>query len=333
MTGHPQTLLVMADDTYRALFDADALARIRRTARLAEPAHVTRLDTGAARTRLAEVEVLVTGWGCPPLDDAVLSAAPRLRAVLHAAGTVKEHVTDACWARGLLVTSAAEANAVPVAEYTVAAVLFAGKRVPQAAALSRLHRTAVHASGERSNRDRVVGVVGFSRIGRRVVDLLRPYDLRVLVADPYADPATVGAAGATLVELDELLRASDVVSLHAPSLPATRHLLDRRRLALMPDGATLINTARGALVDTAALTDECAAGRLSALLDVTDPEPLPTDSPLWLMPNVFITPHVAGSLDGEVRRLADAAIEELERYARGAPPLHPVHSEHLLHMA
>ncbi|MGI5175207.1 hydroxyacid dehydrogenase [Dactylosporangium sp. CA-152071] len=329
----PATLLVMADASYDALFDAERVERLYRLARLAEPVRVTTFDTPAATRRLAEAEVLLTGWGCPPLDEQVLAGAPRLRAVLHAAGTVKEHVTDACWRRDLRVTTAAEANAVPVAEYTLAAVLFAGKRVPHAAALSRAARVMVQAPGPRTNYARTVTVVGYSRIGRRVVDLLRPFDLRVLVADPYADPGRVAGAGGELVDLDEALKASDVVSLHAPAVPATYRLLDARRLALLPDGATVVNTARGALVDTAALTDECRTGRLSAVLDVTDPEPLPPGSALWTLPNVLITPHVAGSLDGEVRRLADAALDELERYARGEAPLHPVHREDLSRIA
>ncbi|MEU6074350.1 hydroxyacid dehydrogenase [Micromonospora sp. NPDC047074] len=333
MTRRPETLLAMDETAYRTLFDRTRLDRLHRLARLDDPVWVPDLGTAAARRRLAEVEVLVTGWGCPPLDERVLAGAPRLRAVLHAAGTVKDHVTEACWARGLLVTSAAEANAMPVAEYTVAAVLFAGKRVPHAAALSRAHRRWVHAPGERSNLHRTVGLVGYSRIGRRVARLLRPYDLRVLVADPYADPGAVADAGATLVDLDDLLGASDVVSLHAPALPQTRHMIDARRLALLPAGATLINTARGMLVDTGALAAECVTGRISAVLDVTDPEPLPADSPLWTLPNVLVTPHVAGSLDGEVRRLADAAIEEVQRYARGDAPAHAVLREELVRIA
>ncbi|MDG4788053.1 hydroxyacid dehydrogenase [Micromonospora sp. WMMD1102] len=269
----------MAETSYRAMFDAARLARLRGLARLDEPMLVTAFDTPAAVRRLARTEVLLTGWGCPPLDERMLATAPRLRAVLHAAGTVKEHVTEACWRRGLLVTTAAEANAVPVAEYALAAVLFAGKRVPHAAALSRSARAMVQAPGLRANLDRTVTVVGFSRIGRRVVELLRPFALRVLVADPYATPELVAASGAELTELDAALPVSDVVSLHAPAVPATYRLLDARRLALLPDGATVVNTARGALVDTGALTVECRSGRLSALLDVTDPEPLPADSP------------------------------------------------------
>jgi phosphoglycerate dehydrogenase-like enzyme len=117
------------------------------------------------------------------------------------------------------------------------------------------------------------------------------------------DAAEAAALGATLVDLDTLVATSDVVSLHAPSLPETRHLIDARRLALMPDGAVLVNTARGALVDTDALVAECAAGRLSAVLDVTEPEPLPVGHPLFGLPSVLVTPHVAGAQGNEIERL------------------------------
>jgi phosphoglycerate dehydrogenase-like enzyme len=142
----------------------------------------------------------------------------------------------------------------------------------------------------------------------------------VLVADPYANLADVAALGAKLVDLEDLLRASDVLTLHAPELPSTRHLIGGDELTLLRDGATVINTARGSLVDTAALEVECSSGRLDAMLDVTDPEPLPPESPLYDLPNVMITPHIAGSLGSETRRMSGSALEELERFVAGQPP-------------
>ncbi|MBE1582678.1 NAD(P)-dependent oxidoreductase [Nonomuraea angiospora] len=122
--------------------------------------------------------------------------------------------------------------------------------------------------------------------------LLQAFDLTVLVSDPYATKADAEDLGTTPVPLPDLLRRSDIVTLHAPSLPGTRGLLDADRLALLPDHATVINTAGGSLIDTDALTAECVSGRLSAILDVTDPEPLPIGSPLFGLPNVQLTPHI-----------------------------------------
>ncbi|MGW5124294.1 hydroxyacid dehydrogenase [Streptomyces sp. NPDC004069] len=261
----------------------------------------------------------------------VLARAPALRAVVHAAGSVKHHITDACWRRGIQVSSAAWANALPVAEYTVAVILLANKQVLRIRDDYRARRGVGHdwaaAYAHIGNYRRTVGVVGASRIGRRVLELLRPHDLELLLYDPYVDAAEAELLGARSVELDELCAAGDVVTVHAPELPATRHLIDRRRLALFRDDATLVNTSRGSLVDQDALVEELLTGRLNAVLDVTVPEVLPADSPLYDLPNVLLTPHVAGSLGGELHRMAAAAVDELARYAAGLPFTHPVHRE------
>lgn len=281
---------------------------------------------------LGEIEVLLTGWGCPPVTADVLDRAPRLAAIIHTAGSVKHHVTQACWDRGIVVSSAVEQNAVPVAEYTLAAILFSQKRVLEAShthAATRGHATGASAYTFLGNYRRTVGIIGASRIGRRVIELLGPFDFDVLLADPMIAAAEATRLGATLVELDDLMARADTVSLHAPSLPETAGMIDRRRLALMPDGSVFINTARGGLVDEAALTDELVSGRLHAVLDVTEPEPLAADSPLWDLPNVLLTPHVAGSLGGELARLIDHALDELERWIRGDEFASPVLAEQL----
>jgi phosphoglycerate dehydrogenase-like enzyme len=136
----------------------------------------------------------------------------------------------------------------------------------------------------------------------------------VLVYDPYADDLDVA-----VVDLHTLLTTSDVVSVHAPATAETYRMLGRAELALMPDGATLVNTARGQLVDTEALTEELRRGRLSAVVDVTDPEPLPADSPLFDLPNAFVTPHVAGSHGNELARLGACVADELARFLSGEP--------------
>ncbi|MBO0516724.1 hydroxyacid dehydrogenase [Streptomyces beijiangensis] len=319
-----------------ALFDQEAYARLAEVAD-ADPSLVVRDFADPAHTaRLAGAEVLFSGWGCPQLTAAALDRMPELRAVVHAAGSVKHHITDACWERGIVVSSAAGVNALPVAEYTVSAILFAGKRVLPAAAAYRTKRawiSPIDVIGTGGNFRRTVGVVGASRIGRRVIELLRPFDLRVLVHDPYLDPAEARALGAEPVSLDTLALSSDVVTVHAPELPETRHLFDRARLALLRDGATLVNTARGSLVDTDALTDELVAGRLQAVLDVTDPEILPADSPLFDLENCLLTPHIAGSLGNELGRMTHHALDELERYAAGLPFADPVRAEALAHSA
>jgi phosphoglycerate dehydrogenase-like enzyme len=291
---HPNTVLAMATDLPARLFTDATCERLRRVAEVDPHVVLTELQSPGSKAELARAEVLLTGWDCPPVDESALVAAPHLRAIVHAGGTVKGHVTPACWERGIVVSSAAEPNSQPVAEFTLAMILLAGKSAHQIERRYRERRAVLDVRAEFpdiGNYGRTVGVVGASRIGRRVIALLHPFDLHVVVSDPYLDADGARELSVELAELDDLLRVSDIVTLHAPSLPSTHHLIDRRRLGLMRDGATLINTARGALLDQAALTDELVAGRINAVLDVTEPWVLPADSPLYSLPNVVLTPH------------------------------------------
>jgi phosphoglycerate dehydrogenase-like enzyme len=330
--SRPTVALAMSERTRRDLLPPRLVQRLGAVADV-DPDHLVQdFHDHRHAECLARAEVLLTGWGAPAIDDAALAAMPRLRAVVHGAGSVKGLVDRRVFDRGVLVSSAATANAVPVAEFTLAAIIFAAKRVTRFARLYQQNRSAgaleLPVTGVGGYR-LTVGVVGASRIGRRVLGLLRNLDMHALVSDPYLDAAGAAELGAEWVEPDELVRRSDIVTLHAPDVPATRHLIDRRRLAMMRDGATLINTARGRLVDTVALTPELVSGRLDAVLDVTDPEPLPADSPLFDLPNVLLTPHVAGALGNEVARLGELAVCEIERLAAGLPPAHPVRLQDL----
>ena len=335
MAERPITVFAMNPVHLPGLFPADLLRRLGDLARLDPTLCVRDFADARHAALLAETEVLITGWGCARIDESALARMPRLHAVLHAAGSIRSLISPAAWERGLLVTNAAVANAQPVAEFTLAAVIFAAKNAFGA----RDHYRAAHdyQSAEQTatigTYGRRLGVIGASKVGRRVLELVRPLDLDVSVSDPYLDPAQAAELGARPLELDELLATCDIISLHAPDLPSTRHLIDRRRLALIPDGACFINTARGGIVDEQALTEELLSGRINAMLDVTDVEPLPADSPLYRLPNVFLTPHVAGSLGNELARLGTAAVTELERYRAGLAPLHPVRQSDLAHVA
>ncbi|MEU0999775.1 hydroxyacid dehydrogenase [Streptomyces tibetensis] len=331
----PRAVFAMDPVHLPLLFPPPLMERLRRTADI-DPGLVVRdFADPAGAAALASAEVLITGWGCPHLDAGVLTAAPRLGAVLHAAGSVRSLVGQALWERGVTVSSAVTGNALPVAEYTLAMILLLGKDAFDHR--ERFRRTHAYPgpaeTAATGNLGRRVGVIGASRVGRRLLELLRPFDLTVLLHDPYVSPAEAAALGAESQSLEDLLRRSDIVSLHAPDIPATHHMLDRDRLALVRDGGVLVNTARGALVDHEALTDELVSGRLRAVLDVTDPEPLPAGSPLYQLPNVFLTPHIAGSLGNELERLGRIVVEELERLAAGVPPVHEVRHADLVRVA
>ncbi|WP_374199526.1 hydroxyacid dehydrogenase [Glycomyces sp. YM15] len=289
----------------------------------------------AAKAALAEAEVVVTSWGVPMLTDETLAGAPNLKAVLHAAGTVKWLIGESGWERGLVVSSSSGANALPVAEYTLASILLAGKGIFQLREGFRKERSFKlgYIHPEVGNFGRTIGIVSASKIGRRVLELLRPFDFTVLLYDPFVEEAEAAALGAELVGLEELVSRADVVSIHSPDLPETEHLINAERLALMRDGTVVVNTARGRLLDTDALTAEVLNGRLSAVIDVTHPEPLPAHSPLYDLPNVFLTPHVAGSHGNELSRMGLYMVEDAERYVAGRPLVHRVDPETLWRQA
>lgn len=334
----PRTVLVMNPGLVDDVFPPDARARLEETADLQTPCALSEFASPGASEALARSEVLLTGWGCPPIDASVLERAPSLRAVVHAAGTVKTFLSPLVYERGITVSSAAAANALPVAEFTLAAIVLGAKRafsLAHAFRSRRTHRTAADLDGQHwlGTRGLTIGVVGASRTGRRVIELLRLLDAEILLHDPYVDTAEAEHLGVTPVDLDTLAATSDVVTVHAPDTPATRHLLDGRRIALMRPGTLLVNTARGRLVDTEALTAHLVSGRIDAVLDVTDPEPLGPAHPLWDLPNVFLTPHLAGAQGNEMGRLGALAVDELARFARGLPFNHPVRAADLEHLA
>jgi len=333
MAERPNLVLAMSPDILDLVLPAPLRTRLDELTH-AHPVPLTDWNDPATQDLLAGAELLFTGWGCPPIDAALLARAPRLAAVIHAAGTVKGHVRPEVWQRGITVSSAADANAIPVIEYTLATVWLAARRSLGAAADYRTGRYPDFQQ-RRGADGAVVGVIGASRIGRGVIAglLAAAADFRVLLADPYVSAAEAAELGAELVDFDDLCAGSDIVTVHAPDLPETHHLLDARRLRLLRDGAAVINTARGRLIDTEALTRECAAARIDAYLDVTEPEPLPAGHPLHTLPNVLLTPHIAGCQGTEVRRLGAYAVDEVHRWVHGEPLQGTVQADDLARIA
>lgn len=281
------------------------------------------------REVITGADIAVTSWGCTHLTKEILDRAPRLQAVIHAAGTVKPVVTPELWIRGIRVTSCNDSLAVGVAETALGLTIASLKNMWQ------LTQTTRH-GGWGQGREKVrelygitVGVIGAGKAGCHYIRLLRQFSVNVLVYDPYLTADQTAKIGAAKVELYDLLAASDVVSLHAPSIPSTYHMINHESLQLMKDDAILINTARGSLVDEAALVEELQKGRLFACLDVTSPEPPGPDHPFRSLPNCVVTPHIAGAVNNGIKRLGQFAVEELERYIRGLPLLGEVKPEQL----
>ena len=335
MSWHPQIAFAMDVNSYDAAFTPDVLDALRASASIVSSAPLTELDSPHARDVLAQTEILISGWGVPDVGPSILDKAPNLRAIVHAAGTVRLFLDPEILDRGIRVSSCASANAIPVAEFALASTIFGLKRASRFVA--QLRQT----KGPRDVRGMptigtyrvVVGVIGASRVGREMLRMLRSIDVDVLLYDPFLSADDAEALGATLVTLPELCQRSDAVSIHAPLTDETVGMIGAEELALMHDGTVIVNTARGALIDTQALTPELVSGRLDAYLDVVDPEPLPGDSPLYDLPNVVITPHIAGALGNEITRLGKLAAEEVRRFAREGVFDHEVRAADLAIMA
>jgi phosphoglycerate dehydrogenase-like enzyme len=281
-------------------------------------------DKAALLALLPGADACITSWDVAPLDADVLAAAPRLRAMAHMGGSVKRFVSDAVWTRGLHVTSAAPALARDVAETTVGLLIVAAKRIwPLGQHVREGGWRESPAWPSRELHSSVVGLIGAGNVGRHVIELLRPFQPTVLLYDPYVGEEEAATLGVTKVDLPGLARRADIISLHAPAKADTFHLLGRALLRAMQDQAVIINTARGALIDEAALIDELARGRLFAFLDVTDPEPPAPDSLLRTLPNVVVTPHLAGCIH-DCGRMGELAVEELRRFFAGEPALFAV---------
>lgn len=266
---------------------------------------------------LHDVELIFATWGMPALSPAQLDKMPNLRAVFYAAGSV-QHFARPFLERGITICSAWAANGVPVAEWTLAQILLANKGYwPNLRACSnpQTRRNAPHGRG---NFGATVSILGAGQIGRKVIELLQPFALKIIVFDPFLSAHDAEILGVETVNLDEAFARGQVVSNHLANLPATVGMLRGAHFAQLPENATFINTGRGATVCENELIETLRARPdLTALLDVTEPEPPLPDSPFYSLPNAHLTSHIAGSIGDETVRMADYMIAEWQRWQRG----------------
>ena len=325
----PRALFILDRDAYDAVYAPAAAAEVGRRVTLVAPPQ-TKRSIAARPQLLADVDVIFSGWGAPTMDAAFLAAAPRLAAVFYGAGAINGWCTPAVWDRDIVVTTANDANAIPVAEFTVATALFALKAGFRLAADSGVPKQFQVRTDVPGNYRTTIGLVGMGTIARLVVRLVAPFGMRVVTFDPHLSAEAAASLGVTPVGLAELFATSDVVSLHAPELPSTRGMVTGALVRSLRPGGVFINTSRGSLVREAELA---AALRdrpdLHAVLDVTDREPLPASSPLHSLGNLTLTPHIAGSQGRECQRMGQYMVDELDRYLAGRPLRHQVRPERL----
>jgi phosphoglycerate dehydrogenase-like enzyme len=327
-----QAIMLLPADRRDAIYGAQTVGEIEQLVALTDCTEMIG-DLSALKPILADTQVILCGWGMMKLDSEFLEAAPRLEAVFYAAGSARYFVTDEFWGRGILLTSAWAANAIPVIEYTVAAIVFGLKGAITAARLTRRERTFEKPEVVRGLCGARIGIIGAGMIGAGVLEKLKDYDVEAFCCDPHAPEERLQELGAKPMDLDTIFRTCDAVSLHAPDIPATRNMITGEHFRSMKDGAVFINTARGALVKECEMIEVLQDGRIFAVIDVTEPMPPKPESPLYMLPNVFLTPHLAGSLGEEARRLGAYAVEELRRFVGGREPRYPVTEDMMEWMA
>lgn len=275
-------------------------------------------DKEYVKSFVAGATVIVTTWGSPVIDKDILDACPDLKAVVHAAGSIKPIISDEFIARRIRITNSAVAIGEGVAETALGFAISACKGFYQ------LNRDTASGIWRENAFDTVIdfydiniGVISGGYVGRHMVKLLKNFHVNIYMYDPTLTREQIKEIGAEKAELDELLSICDVVSIHAPSIPETDNMLHKRNLCLMKDKAILINTARGSVINEQDLIDELKKGRLFACIDVTNPEPPVEDNELRKLDNVILTPHIAGTTSNGLKRIALHACEEIERLVGG----------------
>ncbi|MBZ9977185.1 2-hydroxyacid dehydrogenase [Mesorhizobium sp. BR-1-1-10] len=274
-----------------------------------------------------DAEILVTQLA--PLSEGMMRRLPGLKLVAVSRGGPINIDMEAARVHGITVVNVPGRNATAVAEFTIGAILAETRliRVGHEALRKGEWRGDLYRA-DRTGRElgeMTVGVVGYGNIGTKVVRLLRAFGCHVLVSDPYVQlSAEDRNAGVELVALDDLLSRSDVVTLHSRVTQETRGLIGKDTIARMKPGVIFVNTARGPLVDYDALYEALVSGQIaSAMLETFAVEPVPSDWPLLQLPNVTLTPHIAGASVRTVTYAAEQAAEEVRRYLAGLPPVNP----------
>ncbi|MGJ3191594.1 hydroxyacid dehydrogenase [Paenarthrobacter sp. FR1] len=318
-----QILLSIPDAERVAFISPETRAALDGLGEVTEAAPAELQSLGAFSAAAVDKDVFITAWGFPRLDAEHLAVAPNLKCVVHAASSLHALVSEDFWAAGIPISQAGAAMAPAVAELSLTFTLNLLRRVHQLDHSLRSGANwedARNVSRAREISGARIGVVGASRTGRRYIEACRALGAKVAVFDPYiptGDP--LAASSATL---DDLMAHSDVVAVHAPATPETAGLIGAAELALLPDGAAFVNTARSTIVDMEALYKEVHSGRIDAALDVFDEEPLPAGDPWRSLPNVLLTPHLGGATVDSRRRAGGIVVDELRRFIGGQPMEH-----------
>jgi len=328
----PNVAVTIGRSNYERMFSESAWRRLDDVATIVHHDHHEPATRDDLIRLLPGVQACITSWGVAKLDGDVIAAADSLELMSHMGSSVKRFVSEPLWDRGIRVTSAGITLARDVAETTLGLMIVGRKRIwPLGRHVAdggwRDSPTWDRWDARELTRS-TVGLVGASNVGRHVVELLQPFETTILVADPFLSDEDAGRLGVERVEMAELAERADILSLHCPENEHTRHMIDATVLGQLRDGAVIINTARGGLIDEDALISELETGRIFAFLDVTDPEPPAINSPLRRLDNVVVTPHIAGCIEN-CNRMGELAVEEVRRHLAGEPAFYEIRRDML----
>ena len=265
--------------------------------------------------------VVITSRGSPPITEEHVAAADALQIVGHAAGSVKTRLAPAGHERGIVLLSAADVIAESVAEYTLWAMLSGQRNLFPYEKSMKVERgwKPAHNWPGHSLYAKKVGLVSASMVGRRAINLLKPFGCDVMVYDPYLSQEDARLLDVRPVALAELFASADIISVHAPITPETRHMITRAHFESIRDGALFVHTARTWVLDQDALLAELQKNRFNAYIDVFEPEPLPADHPIRDLDNVFLSPHVSGHTVENRLRLVEEIARDIERFFNNQP--------------
>lgn len=332
----PIIAVLSGEPLFASFFDQRRKARLSRISRW-KLSPIQTCDTGAI-SRLAGADAFITTWDSPYLSAETMNQLSSVQVIAHCGGEVKKRFDKSLF-RDLVIVNTPEPMAKPTAEMGAAFLLYAARNIDHYRAALRKRSNQVYKNvhltggGTESLLGREVGMIGFGRIGRSLVEMLRGFDVRWRVYDPFASRKLAVGMPVKFDSLNGVLKRSSLLMVAAAATDKTRNLLNRERLGLLQDGATVINIARGSLIDLSALTREVESGRLRCALDVTDPEePLPIGHALRTMPGAIVTPHLGGGGQRTRGEMADAAMDELCRFFSGEAVEHRVTTSMLRRM-
>lgn len=327
-----KAVFLLDEDNYNIIYSEECIKKISEKVEI-----LGRYDSIDEACDLSDVDFVFSGWGAVPMDKKALQAMPKLKVVFYGAGSIKKVQTEEMWNKPVRITSASTANAIPVAQYTTSLIQLLLKdffTLTRKVKENRQNKMDVYRLTDGFYK-RKIGIISYSKIGKEVIKNLQYLsENEIYVYDPFYDENFFKERNLIKSSLEEIFEKCDVVSLHSPLLKETEGMVNYQHFSKMKKNAAFINTARGKIINTDDLIKALNERTdLTAILDVSDPEPLEKNSALYDMDNVILSPHIAGSLGNETLLMGELMYEELARYIESGDLKYEISREAFLRMA